>query len=47
MNNKNETEQDKVLEFRDIRLEKKMNEMCRYLVDLIGVDSFNSAKKDK
>jgi hypothetical protein len=40
-------QKEKVLEFRDIKLEKKMNEMCEYLVNLFGVDSMDSDKKNK
>lgn len=47
MNDKNETQQGKVLEFRDIKLEKKMNEMCEYLVNLFEGDSDKSNNKDK
>jgi hypothetical protein len=45
MDNSKDNQEGKVLEFRDIKLEKKMNEMYEYLVNLIGVNSMDSDKK--
>jgi hypothetical protein len=46
MDHKNESEQEKIIEFRNIRLENKMNEMSEYLVNIFEGNSKNFTNKN-